>query len=186
MNKQLVGIKGKKGAHFLDGIREVEITTEPGTAPAVQKIADVQYIGAPLPYSVPAEDIHPFTMEDREETGHTVAHLAQEAVTVYGLDPARVQRAAEIVLSSRTAVQIAKRDENGNPITNPNYKKLAVVGSKGGWYVVTRGACTCKDHANGHTCKHRIAAWMKKESIARPLAAARRVAVKTIMQELEA
>ena len=183
----LYTVRGKKGAHFAADIREVMITTEPGTEPTPQTVADVQYIGALLPYSVPVDDLTPFTLADRDtENADTISALAQEAVTVYGLDGKRAHRAAGIA-RNRYAVQVAQRDEHGEtiPMEKRSHKRMAVKGTNGGWYVVTTGSCTCPDHKNGHVCKHRIAVWMVKQSIARPIAAARRVSVPVIVAELE-
>lgn len=173
----LYTVKGVKGAHILLGMREVDTTPEPGAEPIRQTIADVHLIGALLPYSVNVDDIALFTMEDRlAETSDIYISLAQEAITAYGLDGKRTQRAAALA-RDKYAVQVAKRDEHGEPIPNPSHKKLCVKGSNNGWYVVTVGSCTCPDHKNGHVCKHRIAAWMMKQITARPLAAAARVTV---------
>ena len=181
--KTLYTIKDLKGAHYVEEYRP--IYPNASDTPS-HYVAVVRLVGAIEHFVVNPDDLTPFTLADRATFDDWVINLAQEAATLYNLDPQRVQRAAEIVRSSRTAVQMAKRDEFGEPIAQPSYKKMIVKGSKSGWYVVTRGSCTCKDHANGHTCKHRIAAWMKKESIARPIAAVRRTSVKTILEELGA
>ena len=181
--KTLYTVKDLKGAHYVEEYRP--IYPNASDTPS-HYVAVVRLVGAIEHFDANPDDLTPFTLADRATFDDWVINLAQEAATLYNLDPQRVQRAAEIVRSSRTAVQMAKRDEFGEPIAQPSYKKMIVKGSKSGWYVVTRGSCTCKDHANGHTCKHRIAVWMKKESIARPIAAVRRTSVKTILEELGA
>jgi len=181
--KTLYTVKDLKGAHYDEEYRP--IYPDASDTPS-HYVAVVRLVGAIEHFDANPDDLTPFTLADRATFDDWIINLAQEAATLYNLDPQRVQRAAEIVRSSRTAVQMAKRDEFGEPIAQPSYKKMIVKGSKSGWYVVTRGSCTCKDHANGHTCKHRIAAWMKKESIARPIAAVRRTSVKTILEELGA
>ncbi len=161
----LYSVAGHTGAHMLIDVRAAESG----------EIADVQLIGALLPFSVPIADLTPFTPADRfpSQKYATLASLAQEAVTVYGLDPARVQRAV-MLLQNRTNVQQARYDELGEAIT-PSLDKLIVKAeSKPGWYVVTRGVCNCKDHSQGNVCKHRIAAWIFREVISRNQVAARR------------
>ncbi len=119
---------------------------------------------AAMPYTGEAAYIFPL-YPDTES-------LAQEAVTTYKLDPARVQRAAEIVEGSRTNCQPAHRDENGEPINTPSYEIQAVKSqnaNNSGWYLVRRGSCTCHDsREDGNICKHRIAAWMTRELAERP------------------
>ena len=99
-----------------------------------------------------------------------VESLAQEAVINFKLDPARVQRAAEIVRASRTNCQPARRDENGEPIQSPSYEVHAVKSQKdNAWYVVKRGYCSCHDsREDGNICKHRVAAWITRELAERP------------------
>ena len=180
--KTLYTIKDLKGAHYVEEYRP--IYPNASDTPS-HYVAVVRLVGAIAHFVVNPDDLTPFTLADRATFDDWVVNLAQEAATLYNLDPQRVQRAAEIVRSSRTAVQMAKRDEFGEPIAQPSYKKMIVKGSKSGWYVVTRGSCTCKDHANGHTCKHRIAAWIKKESIIRPIAALGHKSIIELRQELE-
>jgi hypothetical protein len=125
--------------------------------------------------------MEPFTQAQALAAGDPITMLAQEAATVYGQDPKRVQRAADLVRTPGN-VQNARRDEFDEPI-KPSLKVLCVKGSKG-WYVVRAGFCQCPDNAKGHTCKHRIAAWIHRESIVRPLAQARRVEPAQIFAEL--
>lgn len=169
----LYSVNGYKGAHVVLATRD----TETGS------VSDVQLIGAPLPYSVPTAELKPFEHSEAMSQGDQITLLAQEAVTVYSLDPKRVQRATQLARDPY-AVQNARRDENGEQIA-PSLKVQCVKGSKG-WYVVRAGKCTCPDHAKNNTCKHRIAAWMRRESIARPLAAARHMSPAQIIAELVA
>lgn len=168
----LYKIEGSPAAHYLIGLRECEVTPTAGEPAQMQMVADVQMIGAVLPYSVPAANLSEYTNTTPPQCGDTIATLAQEAAVIYKLDPKRVQKAAEIA-RNKYSVQPAKRDEYGNEI-KPSYSVLCVKGSSG-WYVVKKNFCTCEDHKRGHVCKHRIAAWMTKEMIARPQAAAARI-----------
>lgn len=178
MSTPLYTIKSHPGAHILHHVRD----TESGT------IADVQLVGAPLPFSVPVSDVadyQPATAAPYQAaTPGDIIALAQEALTVYALDPGRIARAADLARDPYK-VQQAKRDVFGGPI-KPTLNNLIVKASKNGWYMVTRGSCTCKDHTRGNVCKHRIAAWMHRESIIRPLAQARRTTTARILAELNA
>jgi hypothetical protein len=116
-------------------------------------------------------------------TGDPITLLAQEAATVYNLDPKRVQRAAELARNP-FAIQNARRDENDKQIT-PSLRVQCVKGSKG-WYVVRPNFCTCPDHQRGNTCKHRIAAWIHREAITRPIAQARHITPAEVFAELTA
>ena len=181
-NPPLYSVKGYKGAHLLLNVREIGIEGTPQgetNAPAI--IADVQLIGSPTSFSAVYTDLQPFQMSEAMKEGETITLLAQEAVMIYGLEAKRVQRAADLARNPYN-VQQAKRDELGETI-KPSLNKLIVKGSKG-WYIVTRGWCQCPDNTRGNTCKHRIAAWMHRESIVRPLAQARRVAPAVILAEL--
>ena len=169
----LYSVKGYKGAHVVLSTRD----TEAGI------IADVQLVGAPLPFSAPAADLTPFSHADSMSQGDPITLLAQEAATVYSLDPKRTQRAADLVRNP-TNVQQARRNEIDEPI-KPSLLMLIVKGSSG-WYIVRPNFCQCPDNARGNTCKHRIAGWMHRESIIRPLAAARRVEKSQILAELTA
>ena len=106
----------------------------------------------------------------------TYESLATEAIRVYGADPARVQRAVELL--QRQAVHLARYDRSGLPVV-PSLEIFAVAGSQG-WYTVSHGECTCKDHQLGHVCKHRLAAWMYREVEIRNQAA-----VKTSVQHMQ-
>ena len=172
----LYSVKGYKGAHVLRGVR---VTAEFG------ETADLQLIGASLPFSVPCSDVQTYTQAEAMTEGDAVTLLAQEAVLFYGQDPARVQRAADLARKPY-AVQNAQRDEAGEGIPRPSLSVMCVKGQSSGWYVVRPGSCTCPDHKNGNTCKHRIAAWMHRELIIRPLAKARRTTPAQILAELEA
>lgn len=172
-NQTLYTVKDHEGAHLLLDAREINGET----------VAEMQLIGALLPFDVKGADLEPFQMSNAMKTGDPIGLLAQEAVTIYGADPKRVQKAADLA-RQKAAVQQAHRDENGEQI-KPSLRVLAVKGSSG-WYVVKNGTCTCKDNEQGNICKHRIAAWMHREAIARPLAAARRTTPAKILAELEA
>lgn len=175
--KPLISLIDMKGAFILEGTRE----TQSGT------VAEVHLIGALLGYCVPAANVRPFQMSDaidpKESGNDPITMLAQEAVTVYSLDPGRVQRAADLMRQPR-AVQMAHHNENDEQIT-PSLKNIIVKGSKG-WYLTRRDFCQCPDHKNGYTCKHRIAAWMLRESTVRPLAVARNRKPAEILAELTA
>lgn len=179
---QLYSIKGHTGAHLLEKLQEIHPYTDPQRINDAETVARVLLVGAVDPFFVPVEDLAPFTLENKYDGEDLTTTLAQEAITIYGQDPKRVQRAADLNRDSY-AVQQARKDANGEKITAPNWK-TAIVKGQAGWYVVTRGTCTCKDAEKGYTCKHRIAVWMRRESIARPLAAARRVSVAQIIAEV--
>lgn len=179
----LYSVKGFSGAHFMHGMRECEITETPGAEPIKKIFAKVQLIGSLLPFDVPFEDLSMFDLSNKYQGEDITISLAQEAATIYNQEAKRVQKAAELNRDT-FAVQIAKRDKFGDPIHYPTWKTAIVKGSDGGWYVISKGECTCQDHKRGNTCKHRIAVWMRRESIARPLAAARRVPVAQIISEV--
>lgn len=168
----LYSVKGHSGAHYMTDIRD----TDQGTT------VTIQLIGADLPFCANMADLTLYTLEKFE--GDLITTLAQEAATIYGADPERVQKAATLARTPY-AIQNAQRDFLDNPI-KPSIKSLIVKSSKGGWYIVERGQCQCPDNQKGNTCKHRIAAWMHREAIARPLAQARRTTTAKILQELEA
>ena len=169
----LYSVKGYKGAHVLTDLRE----TNQGTT------ATVQLIGAISPFNATLSDLTPFTMADKFE-GDPITQLAQEAATIYGQDPQRIQKAAALA-RTKGEVQPANRDYMGEQIKNPSMKTLIVKG-RAGWYIVERGNCQCPDNKKGNTCKHRIAAWMYREMIARPIAQARKTTTAKIYAELEA
>lgn len=171
MNTILYSVLNHRGAHLMLATRE----TEAGT------VADMQLIGALESFTVPILDAVIFAQVEAMSSGDQITLLAQEAVTVYGLEPGRVQRAAELARDPY-AVQNARRNEHGEQI-KPSLKVQCVKGSKG-WYTVRPGSCTCPDHAKGNTCKHRIAAWMRRESITRPLAEARKMTPAEVLAEL--
>ncbi len=98
----------------------------------------------------------------------TYESLAAEARSRWpSIDPARLERALEIVKASNWNVQPARRDENEQPIA-PSLEVLIVHG-RHGWYVVRRHSCTCPDSRSGHVCKHRLAAWLYREIVTRPI-----------------
>lgn len=182
-------VQGRQGAHLARSLKLLE---------GVETI-EVLLIGEPESHQygydqvnhwerIPAAQVTAYTPAAAYPVPQypTTISLAQEAVTVYGLDPQRVQRAAEII-HRRFAIVNAQRDEHGITISRPSIKVLAVESDRrNGWYVVRAGSCTCKDNEQGNTCKHRIAAWMYRESITRPLAAARRTTTARILAELTA
>jgi len=107
----------------------------------------------------------------------TIQSLASEAVTRFGADPVRVQRAVEICAKGKWDILLARRNEQGQPVQQS--RALVIVrGSTGGWYYVRNQdhTCTCPDSAHGHVCKHRLAAWLWYELIERTQAAVRRPA----------
>ena len=180
-DKNLYSVKGegRGGACILVDVRDCQLVTGETVT-----IADVQKIGAELPFSVRIEELELFTLEKafpRHEA--TIFALAQEAVTIYNLDPFRVQKAAQLA-HEVNGILPSKFDEMGGRL-NPSFKVLCVRTAKG-WYIVRRGSCTCKDHEQWHICKHRIAAWIYREVIARPHAIARRKTTAEILQEMEA
>lgn len=107
---------------------------------------------------VTAEEVQPVAQAAYMDS-QTIFDICTEAVIRYHLDPARVLRGA-IISTKRGMIGNASRDENGEPIT-PNPRVKWIRGSKGGFYTVKKGFCTCEDHKNGNICKHRIAAWIK-------------------------
>ena len=145
-------------------------------------LAEMLLIGAILPYSAPMAEFTPYTLTTLNPQQYdSITLLAQEAATIYNQDPARVQKAA-ILARTKSAVQNARYDFLGNPI-KPTLKNMIVKGAAG-WYNVSPKSCTCPDHAKGNTCKHRIAAWMHKESIIRPLAQVTRKTTAQVFAEL--
>lgn len=189
MSAKLYAIKDRTGAHLARNLTEGENPTaeilllgEPEAHTiGVQKITHWERV-----YMASVEYYQPQNKFENPIAPYpTIASLAQEAATIYNLDPMRVQRAAEIVNKSRYNVQNAQRDENGVTIDSPSLKTLIVKSESGrGWYVVTQGACTCEDHKRGNTCKHRIAAWMHREMITRAHAVARHTTPAVIFAEL--
>lgn len=179
----LYTIKDHTGAYYL--IKLHDRHPNPDTDETETR-ALVQLVGADEnATNIPAADLAPYTMDNTYTGADLITILAQESVTIYGAEAKRVHRAAQLARNPYM-IQPARRDENGEPVARASYKILAVKSSRDGWYVVHHGKCTCKDHQKGNVCKHRIAAWMRRESIARPLAAARRVETAIIMAELEA
>jgi len=182
MTLTLYTLPNHPGAHIINSMRDVS-DTDPA---ATYTVADVQLIGAPLAFTAPLSDLRIFTPAaslPNDDSQDIITRLAQEAITVYGLDLQRIIKAAELA-RGRNNILPARRDYMDQPIKNASLKLLCVRGSKG-WYLVTRGSCTCPDN-RGHVCKHRIAAWIYRETIARPLAKARRTTTAKILQELEA
>jgi len=115
MKTLLYSVTGYEGAHVLLSVR----ATETG------EIADVQFIGAPLPFSTPRENVRPYTQAAAVPgASATIEALAQEAVTVYELEPLRVQRAAEL-FRGMMSVQMARRNFLGESIT-PSLKIIMV------------------------------------------------------------
>lgn len=172
----LYSVTGTKGAHIA---QEIRVT---GTGPQPHpSVVDVQLIGASLPFSAPLADVHAYTQADAMTEGDPITILAQEAVILFGADPARVNRAAELARNPYSVQQAAK-DEQGMSIKK-SLNVFAVKGSSG-WYVVRPGACTCEDHKRGHVCKHRLAAWMYRENIIRSIAQVRKVAPSVVLAEL--
>lgn len=168
----LYTVAGYTGAHMLIDMREVESGT----------VAEVLLIGAINSFSTAYTNLTPFELSNALTEGDPITLLAQEAATIFNAEPMRVQKAANLCRDPY-AVQNARFDFLGEPI-KPTLKALIVKGSKG-WYNVSLKACTCKDHTQGNICKHRIAAWMHREAIIRPLAKARRVAPAVVLAELE-
>ena len=136
----LYNLKDKQGAYRFIDIRD----TEAGV------VADVQLIGAGLPISADPADLTTYageavTFPDKLTT------LAQRAAVIYKLDPARIDRACNIV-----------RAENPSMIQEHS-AYLLITGSKDKKYQVTKGSCECADHKKGNVCKHRIAANFYRE-----------------------
>ena len=168
----LYTVKDLQGAHMLIDMRD----TDSGT------IAEVMLIGAINSFSVQMANLTPFQLSNAMTEGDPITLLAQEAVTIYNAEPKRTQKAAQLARTPY-AVQNARFDFLGNAI-KPTLKNLIVKGAAG-WYNVSLKACTCPDHTKGNTCKHRIAAWIHREAIIRPLAKARRTAPAVVLAELE-
>ena len=105
--------------------------------------------------------------------------LRREAITKYHIPGPLVDQA--IALNQNPYdVQQARKDENGHPIYKPSLSTLIVRGQHG-WYVVRSKSCSCETHDG--ICVHRIAAWIHREIIIRPLAEARGVAPSVIQAE---
>ena len=176
MNKTtLYSIKGYQGAHSIIDMRD----TDSGT------IATVQLIGSALPFSAALPDLTPYQTTNALPTdSDIITLLAQEAAILYGADPERINKAAELARQPY-AIQNARKDFLGEPI-KPSLNTLIVKGHAG-WYLVSKGSCTCPDSTKrGQVCKHRIAAWMHREAIIRPLAKLRRRTPVQILAELTA
>jgi hypothetical protein len=161
-NPFLYAVAGYTGAHTAT-MREIH--ADPATDKPTRLIARVHLIGAIDPFEIELTDLRPFNpATDQYRDGSLYTTLAQEAAVIYGLDPARIHRAIEII-NTTGAIMPAKYDEQGNAIPKPSYALMYVRATNGrGFYLVTKGTCTCPDHKNGHTCKHRIAAWMMREA----------------------
>lgn len=172
-DKTIYTVREYKGAHMLIDMRD----TDAGT------ICEVMLIGALNSFSAQMADLTPYQLADALTEGDPITLLAQEAATIFNAEPMRVQKAANLCRNPY-AVQNARFDFLGEPI-KPTLKALIVKGSHG-WYNVSLKACTCKDHAQGNICKHRIAAWMHREAIIRPLAKATRKDRAAILAQLEA
>ena len=78
-----------------------------------------------------------------------LAHFAQKAKLAFPKANGRVERALEIVQDARNV------REQGDYTTF-----LIRSQNGGGWYMVTAGGCTCKDHEFGNVCKHQVARWL--------------------------
>lgn len=137
----LYNLKNHEGAWKFLELRE----TEAGT------IATVQFIGAPLPISADPQDLTPYTGE-AAQYNDPIATLAQRAAIVYKLDPARINRACNIIRTDNPPM-IREATEHLR-ITSSNGKKS---------YRVAQKSCDCYDSQKGNICKHRIAAWMYRE-----------------------
>jgi len=178
----LYQINGKHGGYIIRNLTGVEGFDATVEALLVGE-GEVYYPSGPSNWlRVAVEDVQPYTADNAwpAKWPGEIVSLAQEAVCVYGLDPWLVSTAAQIVHRRFSIVQ-ARRDERGVDI-QPSLEVIAVeTDSKRGWHVVRPGHCTCGD--NG-ICKHRTAAWLYKEAIIRPLAAARRTTSTQIMAEL--
>lgn len=172
-DKTIYTVKGYKGAHILIDMRD----TDSGT------ICEVMLIGALTSFSAPMTDLTPYQLADALTEGDPITLLAQEAATIFNAEPMRVQKAANLCRDPY-AVQNARFDFMGEKI-KPTLKNLIVKGAHG-WYNVSLKACTCKDHTQGNICKHRIAAWMHREAIIRPLVIAARKDRAAILAQLEA
>lgn len=176
----LYSITGQTGAYYLSRMQEAHHDPKDDTP---TPYALVYLIGGTESTTVPAADLRPFTLDNKYTGADTITALAQEAVILYGADPKRVQRGADIARNPHK-VQQARRDYMDMPI-KPTLKTIIVKSESGkGWYIVTKGTCQCKDPAP--ICKHRIAAWIYREAITRPLAQARRTTPAAILAELEA
>lgn len=99
----------------------------------------------------------------------TYQTLADEAIQKFSLDPARVDRALNIIANH--TVIMARVDEEGNAIT-PTREAYAVKSPARKsnqpdpcWHIVRPSAktCTCYDSHAGHICKHRIAVYLYTE-----------------------
>ena len=105
--------------------------------------------------------------------------LRREAIMKYRIPGPLVDQAIALNWTAYD-VQQAQKDENGQPIRRPSLATLIVRGQHG-WYVVRNKSCSCDTHDG--ICVHRIAAWIHREIIIRPLAEARGVAPSVIQAE---
>ena len=116
------------------------------------------------------ENIQPASLYVLHHGLPSIATLATEAAILYRLDPARIQRAYNILLKGR--IIAAKRDQYGEipPTARDIRTRAAVLSQTGsGWYEVSRKKCSCHDSdIDGNVCKHRIAVWMLIELQDRP------------------
>ena len=174
----LYSVKGHTGAHVLSKTQEAHHDPNSAT-PTAYGIGYL--VGGDQTITAPLSDWQPFTMAHIYQGADLITALAQEAAVIYNLEPQRIAKAADLARNPYS-VQQARRDEHENPI-NKSIKVLCVKGSSG-WYVVRPNFCTCPDHTRGNVCKHRIAAWIHREAIVRPLAQARRVAPAVVLAEL--
>lgn len=175
----LYSVKGQTGAHVLSKLQDAHHNPTSDTPTTYAQIYLIGSDNAGL--TVPINDLAPFTLNNKYNGDDLITALAQEAVILYSADPARVQRGADIARNPYK-VQQARRDFADQPIT-PTLKTIIVQSESGrGWYIVEKGTCQCKDTAP--ICKHRIAAWIYRECITRPIAKARRTTPAAILAEL--
>jgi hypothetical protein len=95
----------------------------------------------------------------------TFLSLALELSTRWGLDEPRTIRALNLVAGNGQNVKRAKKNEVGQRIDPSDSLWIVRSSNGGGWYYVKpeEKSCTCKDHQNGHVCKHRRAVWLVSE-----------------------
>ena len=86
----------------------------------------------------------------------TYQSLAAEAESRWQVDPARLQKAIEIV-TNRTSIYSQMCDKGEYDVRSQT--------ALNSWHHVdtNRHTCTCKDSMTGHVCKHRLAVWLFRE-----------------------
>ena len=85
----------------------------------------------------------------------TPQSLAQEAINKWHVDPARMQKAVEIVMN-RYQIYNQHCPEGEYDVRSQNVNAWYHVNTK-------KHTCTCPDSQKGYVCKHRLAVWLYVE-----------------------